>query len=73
MVYEMRRRKRKPTPLPTQEIFNLTHHIGMVSVELAFDDAVTYTQRGKWIAAQLNVIAVTRIRTPLPRVTYPML
>ena len=25
---------------------------------------------GKWFAAQLNVIAVTVIRTPVPRVTY---
>ena len=28
---------------------------------------------GKWIAAQLNVIAMTMIRTPVPRVTYPTL
>ena len=27
---------------------------------------------GKWIAAQLNVIAVTGIHTPVPRVTYSM-
>ena len=30
MMYEMRRRKPKPTLLPTQVIFNLPHHIGMV-------------------------------------------
>ena len=59
MLYEIRWRKREPTPLMTQEIFNLPHHIGMVWEELAFDDAVSYTQRGEWIAAQLNVIAVT--------------
>ena len=26
---------------------------------------------GKWIAVQLNIVAVTRIRTPVSRVTYP--
>ena len=32
----------------------------MVREELAFDDAVRYTQwAGEWIAAQLNVVAVT--------------
>ena len=36
--------KTKPTLLPTQGIFNL--HIGMVLEELAFDDDVSYTQRG---------------------------
>ena len=30
MLYEMRRRKRKPTPLRSQVIFNLQHLIGMV-------------------------------------------
>ena len=29
--------------------------------------------RWKWIAAQLNVIVVTGIHTPVPRVTYPAL
>ena len=33
--------------LLTQEIFNPPHHIGMVWEELAFDDAVRYTQHGK--------------------------
>ena len=28
---------------------------------------------GKWIAGQLNVIAITRIHTPVPRVTYTTL
>ena len=41
MMYEMRRRKHEPTLLLIQEIFNLSHHIGMV-----FDDAVKYTQWG---------------------------
>ena len=30
--------------LPNQGIFNLPHHIGMASEELAFDDGVSYTQ-----------------------------
>ena len=30
MMYEMKRRKPEPTLLPTQGIFNLSHHIGMV-------------------------------------------
>ena len=46
MMYQMRRRKRKPTLLPTQGTFNLQHHLGMVWEELAFDDAVSYTQQG---------------------------
>ena len=33
--------------------------MGMVCEEPAFDDAVSYSQRGKWIAAQLNVMTVT--------------
>ena len=37
MIYEMRRRKPKPTLLPSQVIFILSHHIGM-----AFDDVVIY-------------------------------
>ena len=36
MMHEMRRRKPELTLLPTQEIFNLPHHIGMVGEELAF-------------------------------------
>ena len=45
-MYEMRRRKPETTLLPTQVKFNLQHHMGMVWEELAFDDAVSYTQRG---------------------------
>ena len=52
---------------------NFPHHIGMEGKELAFDDAVGYTQQGKWIAAQLNHIAMTSIRTLIPRVTHPTL
>ena len=77
MMYEMRRRRRKPecTLLQTEGIFNLPHHICMACEELAFDDTVSYTQRGrKWIEAQLNVIAVDiGIHTTVPRVTYPLL
>ena len=67
-MYEMRRRKPEPTLLLSQGIFNL----GMLSEELTIDDAVSYTVE-KWIAAQLNIIAVTRIRTLFPMVTYPAL
>ena len=45
MIYEMRRRQPKPTLLPTQGIFNIPHHIDMASEELAFNDAVGYTQQ----------------------------
>ena len=46
MMYEKRRRKRERTLLLTQVIFNLPHHISMIQEELAFDDAVSYTQEG---------------------------
>ena len=45
-MYDMRRRKSEPTFLLTQWIFNLPHHIGMIREELAFDDALSYTQWG---------------------------
>ena len=45
-MYEMRRRKTSPTFLQTKGIFNLPHDIGLVGAELAFDDAVSYTQQG---------------------------
>ena len=44
MMYEMRRRKPEPTPSPHLDFFKLPHHVDMVSEELAFDDAVSYTQ-----------------------------
>ena len=47
MMYEMRRGKPESTLLPTLGIYNLPHRIGMVWEELAFDKAVSYTQRGK--------------------------
>ena len=43
MMHEVRRENPKTTLLPTQGIFTLPHHIGMVWKELAFDDAVSYT------------------------------
>ena len=43
----------------------------MVCEELAFDDTVVHIG-GKWIAAQLNVIAVTGIRTLVTRLTNPL-
>ena len=46
VIYEMHRRKPEPTLFLTQGIFNLPHHIGIVLEELAFDDAVGYTQQG---------------------------
>ena len=54
--------KPKSTLLTTWGIFNLPHHIDMVWEELAFDDTISYTQ--------IHVIAMTGIRTPVPRVTY---
>ena len=72
MMYEMRRRKPESTLLPTQGIFNHPNHIGMVWEELAVDDAVSYTLWGNGLK-HINVIAVTRIRTPVHRVTYPAL
>ena len=45
MMYEMKRNP-EPALLPTQPIFNLPHHVDMVREELAFDDALSYRQRG---------------------------
>ena len=58
MVYEMRRIKPEPTFLLTQQIFNVPRHIGMVWEELAFDDALSYTQRGNRLQQQLNAMVV---------------
>ena len=44
-MFEMRR-KSEPILLPIQGIFNLPQHISMEGEELAFDDAVRYTQQG---------------------------
>ena len=46
MMDEMRMRMPKPTLLTTQGIFNLSHHIGMVREQLAFDDIVSCTPQG---------------------------
>ena len=64
---EMRKRKPEPTHLLTQGIFNLPPHIDMRGTGLQW--CCIYTD-GHWIAAQLNVIAVTRIHTLVSRVTY---
>ena len=48
MMYEMKRKRNpEPTLWPTQGIFTLPHHISRVWEELAFDDAVSFTQRGE--------------------------
>ena len=72
MTYEVGWKKSEPTFLLTQRIFNLPHHTYMVWEELVFDDAISFTV-WEGIAAHLNVIAVTGIHTPVPRVAYPML
>ena len=46
MMYEMRRRKLKPTFLLNQGIFNFPQDIGMVGEELVFRDTVSDIQ---WI------------------------
>ena len=43
-MYEMRRKE--PTLLPAQGIFILQQLIGLLWEELAFDEAVSYTQQG---------------------------
>ena len=70
MMYEIRRRKPKSTLLLTQRIFNLPHLTSTVWEELAFDNALSYTQWEKWIAAQLNAMTVTWIRMYERWVTY---
>ena len=73
MMFEMRLRKPKSTRVPTQGIFNCSHNIGMVWVELDFDDAVSYTQL--W-GSGLQHIPVTygsdRIHIHVTRVTNPV-
>ena len=46
MMYEIRRRKSKATLLQTQGIYKFPRHIEMVCEELAFGDALNYTQWG---------------------------
>ena len=71
MMSEKTRRKPAPILSPTQGIFNLPHHIVMVWEELAFDDAVSYTQWWKWISAQLKVMAVTGFVPLVPSLINP--
>ena len=52
------RGKPKTTLLPTQGIFNFPHHPGMVWVDGLWWRSKLY-MAWKWIAAQLNVMAVT--------------
>ena len=54
MMYEMRRRNLEPTLLPTQGIFNLQHHICMEGEERAFNDAVSYSQRGNRVGIEMT-------------------
>ena len=42
MMYEMRRKKPESTLLPTDGIFNLPHHIGMVTVKIFITVAVHF-------------------------------
>ena len=46
MMYEMWRIKPELTPFLTQGIFYLQDHTDMVWEELAFDEAILYTQQG---------------------------
>ena len=55
-MHEMRR---NPEITLVQGIFKLTHHIGMIGEDLAFDDDVSYTHWGNGLQAQLNDMAVT--------------
>ena len=65
MTYEMRKCE------PTLLLIPIPYDIGMVREELAIDDAVSYTLRGKCMEAQLNTMAVTGIHTHVPAVTCP--
>ena len=71
-MYEMRRRKPEPLLLPTQRIFNHPHHIGMGKEELAFGDAVRYTQWGM-DPCTAKCYRCDRDSYPFTRVTYPTL
>ena len=44
MMFEIRTRKPERTLLPTEGIFNLPHHVGLVWEELAFDDTVIHSR-----------------------------
>ena len=58
MMYEMRLEGESPSLLFYWLKGLKKIYICMVWEELVFGDAVNYTQWGKWIAAQLNVMAV---------------
>ena len=66
MMYEMRRKKPEPTILLTQGILNLSHHIGMVWEQLAFDESnwplillskVSCSHTQKWKSKLAEVMA----------------
>ena len=69
MIYEMRSRMPEPTPLPIQGIFNLPH--GMIWEELAFDDAVSYSQ-WEMDCSTAQCYGTDGIRTPVPGGTNPV-
>ena len=64
MMYEVRRRKPEPLFLPTQGIFDLPHHTGMVWQELAFDNAVNYRLQEDGFQHSY-MLWLDRIHTPL--------
>ena len=57
MMYEIRRKKTEPTLLPNKGIFNLPHHIGLIWEGTGLWWCCKSYTAGKWIAAQLNVMA----------------
>ena len=72
MIHEMKRRKPKPIVF-YRLIGSLTSHAIYAWCELeelASDDTVKLYTVGKWIATQPNAIAITGIRTTIPRATY---
>ena len=69
MMHDMRRKKPKPTLLPTQGIFNLPHQIGMAQEELAFDDGVSSK---KMDCSTAKCYGSDRIHTTVTRVTNPV-
>ena len=63
MMYEMRWRKSEPTFLLTKGIFNLSHHIGMVWEDLAFDDTVSEVSVREVLMYNSNAEQCTTINT----------
>ena len=64
-MHEMIRTNPEPTLLPTEEIFNLPHHIGMLREELAFDAAVSYgSDRGIHTPVPQHFNQLSYLHTP---------